>query len=774
MSADDRPGDGRQEWPGDEDRPPEGTGDEDRPRPPEDTGGEDRPHEEGAGEDAPAEADAEWAVPDPAPDPDDAGFDTEESSGLGLTDEFARIEAEIEADTTPPAERSDGEGEEAAPTTDDWAPPGQEGVRAEPPAASGEDTSAPAESGTEAGPDAGTEPPEPEPEPEPQAGTEPPEPEPDAGTEPSEPAAEGPDPVAGAPATGEEPPEPADAAPAGGPVAGDGDEGTGERPGEEDTVVQRPDDSRPIVRPMPRPGVPVGAGAAFTDEELSAGSPKLWLRFLAGSVMIIASVAAAVSVTGLLFLSDVAAKLQPIPGVGEQLEQVDPGAPQTILIIGSDRRAGDDPDLGARSDTTMLLRVDPEKEVLSLFSLPRDLKVDIPGVGVGKLNEAYTAGGEKKTLKTVKAFTGIEINHVVEINFDGFADAVDAIDCVYIDVDREYFNDNSGVAAGTLDGYAEIDINAGYQRLCGLKALQYVRFRHADNDLVRAARQQDFLREARQKVEPKELLGAVVGVGTGNELINIFTEYTRSDIDDEDDVIGILKSFAAMQNVPVNEVHFEGDIGDANSTFVTSSDEQVQTAIDQFLNGVGSEGQRGGKKASEKKGNGGKEKEKEKDPIDGAAVVPTDSLADQKFPTLAERFAADGAKNARRLEIPVFYPTEVVPASAFGTDSRTYEYKNEEDRKESAYKTVIEWTQPSGLVEYYGVMGTTWTDPPILREPSEVRKIGGREFLLFYDGGRLRQVGWREKGNSYWLNNTLTQSIGEAEMLAIASTMREV
>ena len=69
----------------------------------------------------------------------------------------------------------------------------------------------------------------------------------------------------------------------------------------------------------------------------------------------------------------------------------------------------------------------------------------------------------------------------------------------YIDVDRHYYiPPNSGIA--------EIDIQAGYQRLCGYKALQYVRYRHTDTDLVRSARQQDFLREARQAVPPSKLL----------------------------------------------------------------------------------------------------------------------------------------------------------------------------------------------------------------------------------------------------------------------------
>ncbi len=528
------------------------------------------------------------------------------------------------------------------------------------------------------------------------------------------------------------------------------------------------------LTPIP-PSRGLSGPPAISDDELDLKVPSLWLRFLSGSVLIVASVAAAVAIAGLLFLSDVAAKLQPIPGIQEQLTEVESDDPQTILIIGSDRRTGEAVDTGARSDTTMLLRVDPDDKVLSLFSLPRDLKVNIPGYGVGKLNEAYTIGGEKKTLKTVSQFTGLDINHVVEINFDGFADAVNAIDCVYIDVDRDYFNDNSQ-AYSDAEAYSQIDINSGYQRLCGEKALQYVRYRHTDTDLVRAARQQDFLREARQKVEPRELIPGIGG--TGNDLIDIFTEYTRSDISESSDVIGILKSFISVRDVPVNEVHFEGDIGDATSTYVTSTSDQIDAAIDQFLNGAGTEGQRGGEEATKKP-----EEDKPDEPkpdeerrtagataLSDAEVIPTDQLLN----TEPGQFEKDAKKNNRRLGIPTFYPTVLVPGSDFSDDSRTYEYENEENKKEEGYKTVVAYTTPSTLTEYYGFMGTTWDDPPILRNPSETREINGREFLLFYDGDRLRLVGWREKGNSYWLNNTLTQSIGEQEMLAIASTMGEV
>ena len=104
----------------------------------------------------------------------------------------------------------------------------------------------------------------------------------------------------------------------------------------------------------------------------------------------------------------------------------------------------------------------------------------------------------------VKELTGLPINHVVNVDFLGFVRAVDAIGCVYVDVDRRYYHSNVGVPAS--EQYSEINIQPGYQLLCGKKALQYVRYRHTDTDLVRAARQQDFISDARQRVPIADLV----------------------------------------------------------------------------------------------------------------------------------------------------------------------------------------------------------------------------------------------------------------------------
>jgi hypothetical protein len=78
-----------------------------------------------------------------------------------------------------------------------------------------------------------------------------------------------------------------------------------------------------------------------------------------------------------------------------------------------------------------------------------------------------------------------------------------------------------------------------------------------------------------------------------------------------------------------------------------------------------------------------------------------------------------------------------------------------------------------GLIgEYYGIQGTMWKDPPALRDASETREVGGREYELHFDGDRLRMVAWRTDHGVYWLQNTLLQTLTERQMMAIATSTR--
>jgi len=553
----------------------------------------------------------------------------------------------------------------------------------------------------------------------------------------------------------------------------EGESGDAQPDGEDEDAGEAEDapegDAAP--EPVPAPAIAVAAGGAGDqgDDVEERRVPALWARFLAGAMLIVIAVATATSVSFLLYLSDVAAEITPADPEFEQgLTEVEPGKPQTILILGSDVRSDIDPKGNGLSDTAMLLRLDPEKSEIALFSLPRDLKVNIPGWGVDKLNAAYSYGGPQLSLKTIRQVTGLQINHLVNVDFAGFAKAVDAIDCVYVDVDRHYFNENTGNPA---EAYAEIDVKAGYQRLCGLRALQYVRYRHTDNDIVRAARQQDFLREARQKVPTSKLLAELNPLTQDHELIDIFTKYTTSDIDTSPAILAVLKLFIDARNKPVEEVHFQGTLGES---YVTASDDQMQQAVEQFLGVEGTAGPRGGKAGGKPEGGqpdeekAPKKEKPEKEKEVGGAEVPMIDSRD------SGRQYADLVYNDMREKqrFAIKFPTRLPPGSAFSDESRGYEIKLPGGKDfEPAYKLVISYPALGGIIEYFGVEGTTWDDPPILENPSETREIDGASYDLYYAGDRLRLVAWRTDKAVYWLNNTLRQSLTEEQMIAIATNM---
>jgi LCP family protein required for cell wall assembly len=503
----------------------------------------------------------------------------------------------------------------------------------------------------------------------------------------------------------------------------------------------------------------------------------IWLRFITASFVIIASIAAATSASLILYLSDIADALRHdnLKGVQNKLTAVEPGEPQTILILGSDK----DPELkdvqkGFRglSDTTMLLRLDPNRDAISLFSLPRDLKVEIPGLGTDKLNAAYAYGGPQLTLQTVENLLStpgqpFEVNHLVNVDFEGFARAVNAIGCVYIDVDRRYFHSNDNTPAS--QDYEEIDLQPGYQALCGYDALDYARYRHTDNDVIRAARQHEFLREARAKIPPEKLFS------DRKELISIFTEHTSSDIDSWSDMLGVLKLFLDARDKPVKEVHFEGHLG---PSFVTATPGQLQTAVRQFLGFQGSPRPPGATAAPE--GPVAPEPAPDQSAVTPAAPHSKKSKgsksgeADLTRTSYGKQLAK--AIRARDVKIPIFYPTQLEAGSDYAQKPRVYKINGTgEGSPPRGERTAYKWVFARPLIgEYYGFMGTRWTDPPILNDPDDEKTIGGHDYKLFYDDNRLRIVAWQTDQGSFWLSNTLAESLSNAEMLKIAQTFRQL
>ncbi len=169
-------------------------------------------------------------------------------------------------------------------------------------------------------------------------------------------------------------------------------------------------------------------------------------------------------------------------------------------MIGSDHRYTDG-SAPARSDTLMLVRIDPRTHLISLLSLPRDLWVDIPGHGQDKINAAYSDGGPKLALETVKQVTGLHVNYLIGVNFHSFVSLVNDLGGVYVPVDQAYIHTEAeNNALPVSERWSAIDIQPGYQLLNGSNALAFSRFRHTDSDFYRTARQQAFLHAFEQGV----------------------------------------------------------------------------------------------------------------------------------------------------------------------------------------------------------------------------------------------------------------------------------
>lgn len=192
--------------------------------------------------------------------------------------------------------------------------------------------------------------------------------------------------------------------------------------------------------------------------------------------------------------------------------------PFTVLLIGVDRR----PDLeeGVRSDTLIVVRVEPEDGWASMLSIPRDSMVQIPELGLQKINTAYTygfnnaaelygaatapeEGGGALAAATVEDFLGLKVDYIAQIDFRGFERVVDTLGGISLDVERPLLD----AAYPTEDfGYERIYIPAGLQVLDGATALRYARSRHSSSDFDRSRRQQQVLRAILDTVRARGLL----------------------------------------------------------------------------------------------------------------------------------------------------------------------------------------------------------------------------------------------------------------------------
>jgi LCP family protein required for cell wall assembly len=553
--------------------------------------------------------------------------------------------------------------------------------------------------------------------------------------------------------------------------------------------------------------------------------------------------------------------------VQKQLDAALPGHPAIALVVGYDHRAGVEGAGPSRSDTVMLIRADPIQKTLSLLSFPRDLLVPIycgsTPMATNRINSAYADCGARGTVDTVRHLTGLPINYVITVDFHGFKKVVNSLGGVWMDIDRRYFNKNTGAS---YDDYANINLQPGYQRLTGGAALEFVRFRHTDSDLYRLARQQEFVRSIRAAAQGMSIFDIPTIV---NDIVdNVALTAGGHKLNGHDVVNWAL--FA--KDLPGGHV-FQPSIADVTGyAELTASQQNVQKAVNEFENpDVKSS------KAANASALGKKVKEKTPPPssvtltvvngngVAGAAAnasyllgqhgykaVPPPNNLDPNIPTGMQPFfhskiyydpAQAGSKEAAvalqnlmqpadvvklprtpwllgldpgsmlmvvlgtafhgDIAQPVVTPPPVHVPPAVRTDpGQSVPLLNQVKSKVSfplEVPTVLEQnsypdTIPgdtavrayaiegkhkavrlvfhTGANEYWGVEETDWTDAPILADRSFRHDLGGREFELYYAGSHLHMVVLQANGATYWVVNTLLDSLSNETMLAIAKGLK--
>lgn len=537
-------------------------------------------------------------------------------------------------------------------------------------------------------------------------------------------------------------------------------------------VKEAVEHARRTGRPWDPPRPPQGG-----DFQDPGKRPRYWWRFLLATVIIVLSFGGATSASVMHVFNGIAEDLA-LPKKNQLpswLVEDSNGGPQTIVIIGSDARTGggspsDDP---GRSDTTILLRLDPDSGQIAMLSIPRDLRVEIPGHGIDKFNAAYSYGGTELTVKTIRQVTGLKVNHVINVDFQGFAMLVDAVGCVFIDVDRDYFNSNEGKAVA--DMYAEIDIDAGYQKLCGPDALEYARYRHSDTDLARASRQQDLLGEVRNRLSFGEI------INRREELIEAFTDNATSDISGGDQILELIRLLFESKDARTVEVKFPAEFTERGGvSYVEATQAEIDAAVDKFLGFEDSagpigrldegEGSRAGAKKRKEKRVRRKARKQNRGTTTQAPTKENDGLVDasQGGMDLAAQLHDEFVIH----DLPIFYTKRLPEGTIYVEGSRAYHLRDLDKNPHKAYRMVMALQKDDG-VHYFGLQGIHgWQDPPILEAPHEEITMGGREFRVYSEGDRVRLVSWFHQGSTYWVSNSILLTLTNEQMLGMARATR--
>jgi LCP family protein required for cell wall assembly len=442
-----------------------------------------------------------------------------------------------------------------------------------------------------------------------------------------------------------------------------------------------------------------------------------------------------------------------------ELQPVGADSPTTFLILGSDQRdkgAVDYTNFG-RSDTILLVHLDPSSGLWSEMSIPRDFYVHWKwkrNTYDTKINEAFSIGGVKASLHVVKDLLQMPINYVVDIDFSAFDAIVDKLGCVYVDVDHLYYNPPG-------DGYASINVRSGYQRLCGQHALDYVRYRHDDSTFARDAREQAFLRDAKQQLGLSGLLGHA------QDIVNALAGGITSNLPRGSAALtGLLETVVDSVSGPVNQIQFPNQplvLPDGEDD-QTASRSQIRSVVAQFLQPSVAPPQVAGIVAAARRAT------RHHHHAHG-------SSAHGAFVPSAPHLIATNsgvATEAQTLSPNVSFPV-VVPSLSLDTATLAqsdfdpfshYAVRDPQGHLHYGYRIVF---STGDVASYYGIEGMNWTNPPLFAHADHVH-VDGVNYLYVNTGGKVQDVGWISHGALYWISNTIFQNLTNAQMFALAES----
>jgi polyisoprenyl-teichoic acid--peptidoglycan teichoic acid transferase len=501
--------------------------------------------------------------------------------------------------------------------------------------------------------------------------------------------------------------------------------------------------------------VPPGRLTPGDPPPVAPGRPSVW-RIVVGCLLVVALSATATIVVIKGEIGTLARDLSFNKAVNVSPGSLAPagyGAPQTILLIGNDQRKHTTtaPVL-PHSNEMLLVRIDPNKPWISMMSIPRELQVALQtsnGPVTTRLNAALIYGGTPLLLSTIKQLTGLSINHVVEIDFNQFKTAIDNIGCVYSTVDRRYYHVNTP----TSEQYQEINLQPGYQKMCGTQALQFVSYRHGDTSLVRDARDQDFLLDVKKQFGP-----SLSDIGNIHKFERIFGRTVEVDrgLQTESGVQNLLGTLISSESLRVRQVRFQVDlqpIGANSCACDTATPQQIAASVHSFLYGA--------------------DKVPKQSTVTVArAVHHRRTAAKLRLVTISSAGLAQARATAGRLPFSLEYPrVQDAGGSSQPVSTRNYLIRGSDGSRYPAFVAVFS----AGLLgQYYDVQGMTWTGAPMFANPEQTVAVGGRTYSLYYSGQHLMVVAWHAHGAVYWVHNTLTDGVSNGELLAIAEQTQPI